>query len=111
MRRIKAGVVNSISFIKTINYTTNSFDVQFEKLVGTRSLSLTDIPDNHNLADCNDFISLNIDLVSNTLEGGEYYMTVTNGGSSITVLCEVESYTTTQGGAGIYGDTVKFTDL
>lgn len=111
MKRLKVGAVNSISFIRNIQYTINSFDVTFEKVVGGTALTLSDLQDQLGLANCSDFIVLNIDLVSNSLEGGEYYITVSNTGGTTTYLCEVESYTTTQGSGGVYSDTVKFTDL
>lgn len=112
MKRLKAGAVNSISFIRNINYTTNSFGVEFEKVVGTTALTLSGIEDQLGLADCSDFIVLNIDLVSNELDGGEYYMTITNGGNSSTYLCEVQSHKYTTHGTSIYADSVVLsTDL
>ena len=112
MKRLKAGAVNSISFIRNISYTTNSFDVEFEKVVGTTALTLSGIEDQLGLADCSDFIVLNIDLVSNELDGGEYYMTITNGSNSSTYLCEVQSYKYTTHGTSIYADSVVLsTDL
>lgn len=107
MKRLKAGAVNSISFIRNMSYTTNSFDVEFEKVVGTTALTLSGIEDQLDLDDCSDFIVLNIDLVSNELDGGEYYMTITNGGNSSTYLCEVQSYQyNTLGTNSIYSDSV-----
>lgn len=111
MKKLKSGAVNSISFIKNLTYTINSFDVLFEKVVGSAALTLTDLQDQLSLASCNDFILLNIDLITNSLSGGEYYMTVSNAGGSSTYLCEIEDYTTTKGVSGVYGDTVRFTDL
>lgn len=111
MKRLKTGAVNSISFIRNLEYAINSFDVTFEKVVGPAALSLTDLQDTLGLATCSDFIVLNIDLVVNDLEGGEYYLTVSNGSNSSTYLCEVESFTTTSGTTGVYSDTVRFTDL
>lgn len=111
MKRFKVGAINSVSFIKNIGYAINSFDVNFEKVVGGSALTLTDLQDQLNLDSCSDFIVLNIDLVSNSIDGGEYYITISNPGGTSTYLCEVQSYTTTQGSGGIYSDTVKFTDL
>lgn len=106
MKRLKAGAVNSISFIKNIGYAINSFDVTFEKVVGGTALTLSNLQDNLNLDSCSDFIVLNLDLLSNTIEGGEYYMTISNEGSSTTYLCEVESYAYRTIGSDIYSDSV-----
>ena len=106
MKRLKAGSVNSISFIRNISYTINSFDVTFEKVVGGTVLTLSELQDELGLAVCSDFIVLNLDLVSNTIEGGEYYMTVTNAGGSTTYLCEVQSYQYNTHGTDIYADSV-----
>ena len=112
MKRLKAGAVNSISFIRNISYTTNSFDVEFEKVVGTTALTLSGIEDQLGLADCSDFIVLNIDLLSNELDGGEYYMTITNGSNSSTYLCEVQGHKYVTHGTSIYADSVVLsTDL
>lgn len=106
MKRLKVGAVNSISFIRNIQYTINSFDVTFEKVVGGTALTLPDLQDQLGLGNCSDFIVLNLDLISNSLEGGEYYLTVSNEGASSTYLCEVESYGYQSLGSSIYGDSV-----
>ena len=111
MKRLKAGVVNTLSFVKLSTFTVNSFDITLSKVVGTGSLTITNLLDLNGLDSCKDFIKLNIDLLSNTLEGGEYYLSITNQGSEYTYLCLVEDYTITQTGSGIYGSTVRFTDL
>lgn len=92
MKRLKTGVVNSISFIRNLSYTINSFDVTFEKVVGPTALSLTGLQDLLELSPCSDFIVLNIDLLTHSLEGGEYYMTVSNAGGSSTYLCEIQAH-------------------
>lgn len=106
MKRLKVGAVNSISFIRNIQYTINSFDVTFEKVVGGTALTLSNLQDQLELASCSDFIVLNIDLVSHNLDGGEYYMTVSNEGSSSTYLCEVQSYQYNTLGNDIYSNSV-----
>jgi len=106
MKRLKTGVVNSISFIKNLSYTINSFDVTFEKVVGPTALSLTGLQDLLSLDACSDFIVLNIDLVSNTIDGGEYYITISNAGGSSTYLCEVESYSHRVVGSDIYSNSI-----
>lgn len=106
MKRLKAGSVNSISFIRNLSYTINSFDVTFEKVVGGTVLTLSDIQDELGLAICSDFIVLNIDLLSNTIDGGEYYMTISNEGGSTSYLCEVQSYQYNTHGTDIYADSV-----
>jgi len=111
MKRLKSGVVNTLSFVKLADFTVNSFDITLEKVVGTGSLTITNLTDLNNLDSCKDFIRINVDLVSNDLDGGEYILTLSNGGNSYTFLTEVQDYTTTQTGSGIYGSTVRFTDL
>lgn len=106
MKRLKAGVVNSISFIRNLQYSVNSFDVTFDKVVGGTTLTLSDLEDVNSLDPCRDFIVLNIDLLSNELDGGEYYMTISNSGNSSTYLCEVESHVYDTLGNSIYGDSV-----
>jgi hypothetical protein len=49
--------------------------------------------------------------LSNDLEGGEYELTITNSGESYKYLTEIQDYTVTQTGTGIYSSTVRFTDL
>ena len=111
MKRLKVGVVNTLSFIKLSSFTTNSFDVTLEKVVGTDSLTITNLADANDLDPCKDFIRINIDLISNVIDGGEYLFTLTNDGESYSFLADVEDYTTTQTGTGVYADTVVFTDL
>ena len=105
MKRLKVGVVNTLSFVKLADFTTNSFDITLEKVVGTGSLTITNLTDLNNLDSCKDFIRINIDLLSNDLD------TLTNATKNYTFLTEVQDYTTTQSGSGIYADTVRFTDL
>ena len=111
MKRLKTGVVNTLSLVKLSSFTVNSFDVTLDKVVGTGSLTITNLTDLNNLDSCKDFIQINIDLLSNDLEGGEYELTITNSGESYKYLTEVQDYTVTQTGTGIYGSTVRFTDL
>ena len=111
MKRLKTGVVNTLSFVKLSTFTVNSFDITLEKTVGAGSLTITNLTDLNNLDSCKDFIQINIDLLSNNIDGGEYELTITNSGSSYKYLTEVQDYTTTQSGSGIYGSTVRFTDL
>ena len=111
MKRLKTGVVNTLSFIKLGDFNVNSFDITLDKVVGNGSLTITNLTDLNNLDSCKDFIRINVDLLSNDLEGGEYVLTLTNEGNSYNFLTEVQDYTTTQTGSGIYGSTVRFTDL
>ena len=111
MKRLKTGVVNTLSFVKLSSFTVNSFDVTLDKVVGTGSLTITNLTDLNNLDSCKDFIQINIDLLSNDIEGGEYELTITNSGDSYKYLTEVQDYTVTQTGSGIYGSTMRFTDL
>jgi len=111
MKRLKAGVVNTLSFVKLSDFTVNSFSIRLEKLVGTQSITLTPLNDNNNLDSCKDFITLNVDLLSNDLDGGEYNLVLIYGSDEYTYLAHIEDYTTTQDGTGVYSDSVKFTDL
>ena len=111
MKRLKTGVVNTLSFVKLADFTVNSFDITLTKVVGTGSLTITNLTDLNNLDSCKDFISINVDLLSNDLDGGEYILTLSNQGSEYNFLTEVQDYTTIQTGSGIYGSTVRFTDL
>jgi hypothetical protein len=112
MKRLKTGVVNTLSFVKMNSFTVNSFAIKLDKLVGDYSLTLSSLIDNNSLDSCKDFISLNVDLLSNDIDGGEYSLTlIYNGTDEYVYLVDVKDYTTTQSGAGIYGDSVKFTDL
>ena len=111
MKRLKAGVVNTLSFVKLSSFTVNSFDATLDKVVGNGSLTITNLTDLNGLDSCKDFIQINIDLINNDLEGGEYELTITNSGDSYKYLTEVQDYTVTQTGTGIYGSTVRFTDL
>lgn len=108
MKRLKVGSVNTLSFVKSIYYVINLFDVTFEKVVGSETLTLTGLQDLNGLDTCKDFIRLNIDLLSNNLEGGEYYLTLSSGSMTCKYICNVESYETTQTGTGIYADSVRF---
>ena len=112
MKHLKTGIVNTLSFVKIKSFTVNSFAIKLDKIVGDYSLTLSSLTDNNALDSCKDFISLNVDLLSNDIDGGEYTLTlIYNGTNEYVYLVNVEDYTTTQSGAGIYGDSVRFTDL
>lgn len=111
MKRLKVGVINTLSFVKLGDFTTNSFDISLEKVVGSDSLTITNLTDLNNLDPCKDFIRINIDLISNDINGGEYLLTLTNDGKSYTFLTEVEDYEVYQYDNGIYKDVVRFEPL
>ena len=106
MKRLKTGVVNTLSFVKLSSFTVNSFDVTLDKVVGTGSLTITNLTDLNNLDSCKDFIQINIDLLSNDIEGGEYELTITNSGDSYKYLTEVQNYQYNNLTTGIYSDSV-----
>lgn len=108
MKKIKSEIINTISFVRSIDFVINSFDVTLEKVVGNGSQTFVDLQDLNNLNSCSDFIRLNIDLINTSLEGGEYFLTLSNGGSDYRYSCHIEDYTTTQTGTGVYANTVKF---
>lgn len=108
MKRIKSEVINTISFVKSLDWVINSFDVKLEKVVGNGSQTFVDLQDLNSLETCTDFIRLNIDLINTSLEGGEYFLTLSNGNSKYRYSCNIEDYTTTQDGSGVYEDSVKF---
>ena len=111
MKRLKVGVINTLSFVKLGDFTTNSFDVTLEKVVGSDSLTITNLTDLNNLDPCKDFIRINIDLISNDIDGGEYILTLTNAGKSYSFLTEVKDYEVYQYDNGIYKDVVRFEPL
>lgn len=111
MKRLKVGEVNILSFVKINTFTVNSFDVTLEKVVGSGSLTITNLLDLNSLDPCKDFIRITVDLVSNDLEGGEYILTLTNNGEDFSFPTQVQDYETTQTGAGVYADRVRFSDL
>lgn len=106
MKRLKTGVVNTLSFVKLSTFTVNSFDITLSKVVGTGSLTITNLTDLNNLDSCKDFIQINIDLLSNEIEGGEYELTITNNGESYNYLTEVQDYQYNNLTTGIYSDSV-----
>ena len=106
MKRLKTGVVNTLSFVKLGDFTVNSFDITLEKVVGTGSLTITNLTDLNNLDACKDFIHINIDLISNDIEGGEYELTITNSGNSYKYLTEVQDYQYNTLGTGVYSNSV-----
>jgi len=113
MKHLKKGIVNTLSFVKLSSFT-GDFTVKLSKVVGDYELTFESLRDNNNYDSCKDFISLNIDLLSEEYpleDGGEYTLTLINGDNEYTYLVHIEDYTTTQTGAGIYGDSVRFTDL
>jgi len=110
MKRLRVGVVNTISFIKS-NYTVNDFQITLDKVVGSATLALNNLTDIHGLNPCKDFISINIDLVTNDLDGGEYHLTLSNAGSNVVYLCNIVDHEYTNPGTSIYGDTIVVTDL
>lgn len=112
MKILKSGVVNTLSFVKINSFTVNNFAIKLDKLVGDYSLTLSSLTDNNSLDSCKDFITLNVDLLSNDIDGGEYSLTlIYNETDEYMYLVDVKDYTTTQSGVGIYSDSVKFTDL
>jgi hypothetical protein len=111
VKRLRKGIVNTLSFVKLNSFQTNDFTLTLTKVVGTEELVLSSLADVYSLDVCKDFITLNVDLLTNSLEGGEYVLTLTNGSSSYEYLALVDTYTTTNGSGSVYGNTVKFSDL
>jgi len=107
MKHLKTGVVNTLSFIKLKSFTVNSFSVTLTKVVGTDTLTLSSLTDLNGLDPCKDFIKINIDLLSNTLSGGEYVLSLTNGDKTESYLSHVKSYQYNNAtGTSIYSDSV-----
>lgn len=111
MKRLRKGIVNTLSFVKLNSFQTNSFTLTLTKVVGDEELVLSGLTDIYSLDTCKDFVTLNVDLLTNSLEGGEYVITLTNGSNSYEYLGLVDTYTTTTGSGSVYGNTVKFSDL
>ena len=66
MKKIKSEIINTISFVKSIDWVINSFDVRLEKVVGNGNRFFVDLQDLNNLNSCSDFIRLNIDLINSS---------------------------------------------
>jgi hypothetical protein len=111
MKRLKVGVVNTLSFIKDPSYVINDFDVTLEKVVGSQTFTFNNLQDLNSLDKCKDFILLNIDLLSNPVDGGEYYLTLSNGSTSHRFLSNVIDHSSDNQVGGVYSDTVIFNDL
>jgi hypothetical protein len=112
VKRLRKGIVNTLSFVKLRSFVTNDFTITLNKVVGDEILVLSSLTDNHSLDSCKDFITLNVDLLTNNIEGGgEYLLTLQNGSASYEYLSLVDTYETTTGSGSVYGNTVKFTDL
>lgn len=112
MKRLRSGAINTLSFIKTNDYIVNDFTIRLEKVVGVETLELTGLTDSRELDSCSDFVAINVDLVTNELDGGEYLLYLTNGDTTHKYLANVEkSKFTNTDSPGIYGDTVVLTDL
>lgn len=113
MKHLKKGRVNTLSFVKLASFT-GEFTVKLSKVVGDYELTFEGLTDNNNYDSCKDFITLNIDLLSEEYpleDGGEYTLTLINGSDEYTYLVHIEDYISTQTGSGIYGDSVRFVDL
>ena len=104
-------MVNTLSFIKLSGFTINSFNVTLEKVVGNESLTITNLVDINSLDICKDFIRINIDLITYSLEGGEYILTLENDGDSYSFPANVENYEESQSGSGVYDSVVSFNAL
>ena len=111
MKRLRAGSINTLSFVKLSDFTINSFDVTLEKTVGTGSLTITNLTDINGLVSCKDFIRISIDLVTNNLDGGEFLLTLTNSGNSYTFITEVQDTEAVNAGTGVYASVIRFNDL
>lgn len=112
MKRLRSGSVNTLSFIKTGDYIVNDFTIKLEKVVGTQVLELTGLSDSRDLDSCSDFVTINVDLITNELDGGEYLLYLTNGTSTQKYLANVdvsEYINTSQ--SGIYGSTVVLSQI
>lgn len=103
--------MNTLSFIKLSGFQVNSFNVILEKVVGNESLTITNLIDINGLDTCKDFIRINIDLDTYSLEGGEYILTLENDGDSYSFPASVDVYEQTQTGSGVYKDVVSFNSL
>ena len=91
-----------------------AYNVKLEKVVGSTEYNfygLADISINNN---CNDFITLPIDLIDTDVLGGEYYLTISGAsGDYAKYLCNVKDheYTNSTNANSLLASTVKISNL
>jgi len=87
----KGSSSNKLSFVKDEDWTINSFTLTFTKTVAEdTTLTLSGLADENGLATCTPFITLPVDLSSNTDLDGEFEVVLTYDGLDYeTTLVEI----------------------
>lgn len=114
MKSIKNGLINYLSFVKTYDMDANYFNVKLTKVVGTKEYNFYGVLDINSFSDCNDFIVIPIDLLSSSIEGGEYYITLSGAdGDYGRYICNVidHEYVASTSENTLFSDTVKISNL
>jgi hypothetical protein len=114
MKSVKNGLINYLSFIRTYEMNQNSFNMKLSKVVGTKEYNFYGLQDLGLLNDCNEFIVLPIDLATTSIEGGEYYITISGeNGEYARYICNVidHEYITSTNQNSLFSDTVKISNL
>jgi hypothetical protein len=112
MKTAKAGLVNYLSFIRTIDITINDFDLVLKSTVGNKIYNFNNLQDLYNLVGCRDFFVLTLNLITTQVIGGEYTLELYNNnifrGS---YLINVIGYEYDETGNGAYKSVVSVNDL
>jgi hypothetical protein len=115
MKSLKNGLVNYISFIRTYDMDgSNFFNVKLEKVVGTKEYNFYGVADIGSYGPCSDFITLPINLLETSIEGGEYYIVLSGANSDYgRYLCNVidHEYVNSTSENKLFSDTVKISNL
>lgn len=114
MRKIINGQINKVSFVYDSAMSSNLFSIFLDKVVGNKTYTFSGLSDPDGIDSCREFVVLDIDLTSTDVDGGEYYLTLSNATDDIiTVMCEAVDYeyANTVSGNELYSSTVKINNL
>lgn len=90
------------------------FNVKIEKVVGTKEYNLYGLGDIGSFGPCSDFITLPINLLETSIDGGEYYITLSGADKTYgRYLCNVidYEYVNSTSENTLFSDTVKVSNL
>lgn len=112
MKTAKAGLVNYLSFIKTVDITINDFDLRLKSTVGNTIYNFNNLQDLYNLLGCRDFFVLPLNLITTQVIGGEYTLELYNNNIFRgAYLINVIGYEYDENGIGVYKSVVSVNDL
>ena len=114
MRKLINGQINKVSFVYQSTMSSNLFTITLDKVVGNKIYTFSNLSDPDGIDSCREFIVLDIDLTSTDVDGGEYFLTISNASQDIaTVMCEAVDYeyANTVSGNELYSSTVKINNL